>query len=58
MALRNLTKKFVEMRTAAKASKGLGITFHEEESGDHGLLKVSSRPRCPYWMQLMPVVLV
>lgn len=42
MASRNLTKKFVELRNAAKASRSLGITKDEgdESGGESGLLKV------------------
>eukprot|EP01031_Cornospumella_fuschlensis_P040236 gene40236-49028_t len=39
MASRNLTKKFVDMRKAAKASRGHKFDDHDRESGDGVLLK-------------------
>lgn len=40
MASRNLTKKFVDMRKAARASRGHKFDDHDRESGDGVLLKV------------------
>jgi hypothetical protein len=40
MASRNLTKKFLEIRNAAKANRGISDHFDE---GDKGLLKVLVR---------------
>jgi hypothetical protein len=39
MASRNLTKKFLEIRNAAKANRSIGKHF-DETDGDKGLLKV------------------
>lgn len=38
MATRNLTKKFLEIRNAAKANRSLGVK--DEHDDDGGLLKV------------------
>lgn len=39
MATRNLTKKFIDLRNAAKASRNLGM--RDDFDGESGLLKVS-----------------
>lgn len=40
MASRNLTKKFIELRNGAKASRNLGM--RDESDGESGLLKVKN----------------
>lgn len=53
MASRNLTKKFVEMRTASRVSKGLGLKYDEErESGEAGLLKQQGGESAAAWKSM------
>jgi hypothetical protein len=60
MASRNLTKKFIEARNGAKASRNLGM--RDESDGESGLLKVenclfivgsSNRQRVNVWKILL-----
>jgi hypothetical protein len=43
MAIRNLTKKFVEFRNGSKANKNLRIRQDSRDGSDNGLLNVRQR---------------
>jgi syntaxin 16 len=62
MATRNLTKKFIELRSAAKASRNLGM--RDESDGESGLLKNNNEAEWrnnrhtlpPEWVERIEVV--